>query len=114
MISLVFLRVLPPTFHLVLPDLHHRRGLYFELYLEPSVIDAADFLLLSYINVLYNWGMVLIFTICPLAWCTAIANLPMAQLLCTSLAALVLYLLGLPFSIAHMLWGPHAIKPCLT
>jgi hypothetical protein len=54
--------------------------------------------------------MVLIFTIYPLTWCTAIANLPVAHLWKTSVAAFVLYLLRLLFSIAHTLWGRHAMN----
>lgn len=110
MAALVFLRVLP----VITTSSYHTftiaEDLYFKPYLEPSVVVAADFLLPAYITSWYNRGMVLIFTIYPLTWCTAIANLPAANLLHTSIPAFVLYLLGLLFSIAHMLWGPHAMN----
>ncbi|KAJ5478329.1 hypothetical protein N7530_003838 [Penicillium desertorum] len=110
MAALVFLRVLPLLTTSSYLTFTIAEDLYFKPYLEPSVAGAADHLLPSYITVWYNRGMVLIFTIYPLTWCTAIANLPVAHLLHTSIAAFVLYLLGLLFSIAHMLWGPHAMN----
>lgn len=110
MAALVFLRVLPVLTTSSYLTFAIASDLYFRPYLAPSVIDAADRLLPSYITVWYNRGMTLIFIIYPLTWGTAIANLPVAHLLHTSIAAFVLYLLGLLFSIAHMLWGPHAMK----
>jgi hypothetical protein len=110
MAALVFLRVLPLLTTSSYLTFTIAEDLYFKPYLEPSVVGAADHLLPSYITVWYNRGMFLIFTIYPLTWCTAIANLPVAHLWKTSVAAFVLYLLGLLFSIAHMLWGPHAMN----
>lgn len=110
MTALIFLRVLPLLTTSSYFPFTIAEDLYFKPYLEPSVVGAADHLLPSYVTVWYNRGMVLIFTIYPLTWGTAIANLSVAHLWETSIAAFVLYLLGLLFSIAHMLWGPHAMN----
>ncbi|KAA8645744.1 uncharacterized protein ATNIH1004_007163 [Aspergillus tanneri] len=110
MAALVFLRILPLLTTSSCLTFAVASDLYFKPYLSSSVKDVADLSLPSYITEWYTWGMALIFIIYPLAWCTAIANLPVADLLHTSIAAFVLYLLGLVFSIGHMLWGPHAIS----
>lgn len=109
MAALVFLRVLPLLNTTSYLTFTIAEDFYFKPYLEPSAVGVADHLLPSYISVC-NRVMVLIFTIYPLTWCTAIANLPVAHLWKTSVAAFVLYLLGLLFSIAHILWGPHAMN----
>lgn len=114
MTALIFLRVLPLLTTSSYFPFTIAEDLYFKPYLEPSVVGAADHLLPSYVTVWYNRGMVLIFTIYPLTWGTAIANLSVAHLWETSIAAFVLYLLGLLFSIAHMLWGPHNESPKLN
>ncbi|KAE8313118.1 hypothetical protein BDV41DRAFT_577073 [Aspergillus transmontanensis] len=110
MAALVFLRVLPLLTTSSYLTFTIAEDLYFKPYLEPSVVGVADHLLPSYITVWYNRGMVLIFTIYLLTWCTAIASLPVAHLRHTSIAAFILYLIGLLFNIAHMLWGPHAMN----
>ncbi|EJP61201.1 hypothetical protein HC256_009840 [Beauveria bassiana] len=84
--------------------------LYFKPYLDPSVAKAAEALLPAYIAIWYSRGMVLIFTIYPLTWCTAIANLPVDKLVQQSKPAFILYILGLAFSLGHMLWGPRAMS----
>ncbi|KAK6824314.1 hypothetical protein RU639_005073 [Aspergillus parasiticus] len=107
MAALVFLRVLPLLTTSSYLTFTIAEDLYFKPYLEPSVVGAADHLLPSYITVWYNRGMALIFTIYPLTWCTAIANLPVAHLRHTSIAAFVLYLLGLLQHRAHALGTSH-------
>ncbi|KAE8162998.1 hypothetical protein BDV40DRAFT_288087 [Aspergillus tamarii] len=97
MAALVFLRVFPLFTTSSYLTFTITEDFYFKSYLEPSVIRVADHLLSSYITVWYNRGMVLVFTIYPLTWCTAIVTF-------------VLYLLGFLVNIAHMLWEPQAIN----
>ncbi|KAK2603641.1 hypothetical protein QQS21_004222 [Conoideocrella luteorostrata] len=84
--------------------------LYFRPYLDQSVAKAAEALLPAYIAIWYTRGMVLIFTVYPLTWGTAIANLPVGKLVHQSKPAFVLYVLGLAFSLGHMLWGRRAMS----
>ena len=83
--------------------------LYFKPYMFPALHKASNALLPMYITIWYTRGMILIFTLYGLTWATAIANLPVADLLGRSWPSFALYMLGLMFSIGHMLWGPKAM-----
>lgn len=108
--ALTFLRILPVLSTSSYLTFTAAEDLYFRPYLLPSVVPAADNVLPQYITAWYSSGMVLIFTIYPLTWVSAIANLPVDGLVHKSLAAFILYALGLAFSIGHMLWGPRAMR----
>ncbi|OBT75966.1 hypothetical protein VF21_05748 [Pseudogymnoascus sp. 05NY08] len=107
--SLVLLRLVPLLSTTAYLTFTCAEDLYFKPYLVDSVVEAANVVLPRYITVWYTRGMILIFTIYPLAWVSAIANLPVGDLLHKSQAAFILYVLGLFFSIGHMFWGPRAM-----
>ena len=109
MAALLLLRLAPVLTTTAYLTFTCAEDLYFKPYLSPPLHKVSNDLLPLYINIWYTRGMILIFTLYGLTWATAIANLPVADLLHASGPCFALYLLGLVFSIGHMVWGPKAM-----
>ena len=109
MAALLLLRLAPVLTTTAYLTFTCAEDLYFQPYLAPSLHKASNDLLPFYITIWYTRGMILIFTLYSLTWATAIANLPVADLLHSSGSSFALYMFGLMFSIGHMLWGPKAM-----